>query len=139
MGGSQGGALALACAALEPRLKRIAPTNPFLCDYQRVWQIDLAQDTELGRAWMDNFFRHVEGNRDVIRAIAYINEPWNDVERAPMWQDQQDQDCGGYFSRSNARLNDNPELEKYWAQRIGRPLYLNFEPNLYQKLLTVND
>src|SRR5690606_31799260 len=41
-GGSQGGALALACAALEPRIKRTATMYPFLCDYRRVWDLDLA-------------------------------------------------------------------------------------------------
>jgi cephalosporin-C deacetylase len=41
LGASQGGALTLACAALEPRIKRAAPTFPFLCDYQRVWNMDL--------------------------------------------------------------------------------------------------
>lgn len=44
MGASQGGALALACAALVPQLKRAAPIYPFLCDYQRVWEMDLAKD-----------------------------------------------------------------------------------------------
>lgn len=43
-GGSQGGALSLACAALEPRIRRVAPAFPFLCDYQRVWEMDLAKD-----------------------------------------------------------------------------------------------
>ncbi len=41
-GGSQGGGLTLACAALEPRIKRAAPVFPFLCDYLRVWEMDLA-------------------------------------------------------------------------------------------------
>ncbi len=41
-GGSQGGGLTLACAALCPEIKRAAPTFPFLCDYQRVWEMDLA-------------------------------------------------------------------------------------------------
>lgn len=44
MGGSQGGALTLACAALEPRIKRAAPNFPFLSDYQRVWEMDQAKD-----------------------------------------------------------------------------------------------
>ncbi len=44
MGGSQGGGLTLACAALEPRVARIAPVYPFLCDYERVWDMDLAKD-----------------------------------------------------------------------------------------------
>ncbi len=41
-GGSQGGGLTLACAALEPRIRRAAPVYPFLSDYRRVWDIDLA-------------------------------------------------------------------------------------------------
>ena len=42
-GGSQGGALTLACAALEPRIKLAAPVFPFLCDFRRVWDMDLAK------------------------------------------------------------------------------------------------
>lgn len=40
-GGSQGGALTLACAALEPNVKKLAPVFPFMCDYRRVWDMDL--------------------------------------------------------------------------------------------------
>ena len=43
-GRSQGGGLALVCAALEPRIKRVVSKFPFLCDYQRVWEMDLAQN-----------------------------------------------------------------------------------------------
>ena len=42
-GASQGGGLTLACAALEPRIRRAAPVYPFLCDYRRVWQMDQAE------------------------------------------------------------------------------------------------
>jgi cephalosporin-C deacetylase len=44
IGGSQGGALSLVCAALEPRISRCASVFPFLSDYQRVWEMDLAKD-----------------------------------------------------------------------------------------------
>jgi cephalosporin-C deacetylase len=43
-GGSQGGGLTVACAALEPRVKRAAPVFPFLADYKRVWEMDQAKD-----------------------------------------------------------------------------------------------
>jgi len=43
-GWSQGGALTLACAALEPRVKRNAPVYPFLSDYRRTWEMDLLKD-----------------------------------------------------------------------------------------------
>ena len=40
-GGSQGGALTVACAALEPGVKMIAALYPFLSDYKRTWELDL--------------------------------------------------------------------------------------------------
>lgn len=43
-GASQGGGLSLACAALEPRVKLVASVFPFLSDYLRVWEMDLATD-----------------------------------------------------------------------------------------------
>lgn len=54
MGGSQGGALTLACVSLEPRIQRAAPVFPFLSDYRRVWEMDKAE-----RAYeeLKDFFR----------------------------------------------------------------------------------
>lgn len=43
-GGSQGGGLTIACAGLEPRIRRIGLNYPFLSDYKRVWDMDLAID-----------------------------------------------------------------------------------------------
>lgn len=43
-GGSQGGGLTIACASLVPEIKRLAPVFPFLSDYKRVWEMDLAKD-----------------------------------------------------------------------------------------------
>ncbi len=55
MGGSQGGALTIACASLEPRIKRAAPLYPFLSDYIRVWEMDQAKDAYLE---LQEYFRH---------------------------------------------------------------------------------
>lgn len=40
-GGSQGGGLSVACAALVPEIKKCAPVYPYLSDYKRVWDMDL--------------------------------------------------------------------------------------------------
>lgn len=73
-GGSQGGALTLACAALEPRIKRAALVYPFLCDYQRVWEMDLAKDAF---AELRYFFRHFdplhERETEIFRKLGYID------------------------------------------------------------------
>jgi cephalosporin-C deacetylase len=44
----------MACAALEPRIKRLMAFYPFLCDYRRVWGLDLAQDAYMG---LSKYFR----------------------------------------------------------------------------------
>jgi cephalosporin-C deacetylase len=73
-GGSQGGGLTLACVSLEPRIKRAAPVFPFLCDYQRVWEMDLAKDAynEL-RTYFRMFDPRHEREADVFRKLGYID------------------------------------------------------------------
>jgi cephalosporin-C deacetylase len=74
IGGSQGGALTLACAALEPRIKRLAPMCPFLCDYRRVWEMDLAKGAY---EELKNYFRlfdpRHEREREVFTRLGYID------------------------------------------------------------------
>ncbi|PLT28806.1 acetylxylan esterase [Peribacillus deserti] len=41
-GASQGGALAIVCSALEPRIKKTVATYPFLSDYRRAWDLDIS-------------------------------------------------------------------------------------------------
>ena len=73
-GQSQGGALALACAALEPRIRRCAPVFPFLCDYRRVWEMDQAKDAYFELA---NFFRlfdpRHEREEEIFTKLGYID------------------------------------------------------------------
>jgi cephalosporin-C deacetylase len=74
MGGSQGGALALVCAALEPRIRRCASVFPFLSDYQRTWEMDLAKD-----AYNDlkQYFRRFdplhERSAEIFTKLGYID------------------------------------------------------------------
>lgn len=74
MGNSQGGALTLACAALEPRIRRAAPVHPFLCDYQRVWELDLAREAY---AELTDFFRHFdprhEREAEIFARLGYVD------------------------------------------------------------------
>lgn len=73
-GGSQGGALTLACAALEPRIVRAAPLYPFLCDYQRVWEMDLANNAYAELKTFFRFFdpRH-EREAEIFTRLGYID------------------------------------------------------------------
>ncbi len=73
-GGSQGGGLTLACAALEPRIKKAAATHPFLCDYLRVWEMDLADRAYVG---LREFFRRHDPTHDrrdeLFTRLGYID------------------------------------------------------------------
>jgi cephalosporin-C deacetylase len=73
-GYSQGGGLTLACGALVPQICRLAPVYPFLCDYQRVWRIDLAQGAY---AELKDYFRSFDPLHDreeeVFIRLGYID------------------------------------------------------------------
>ena len=73
-GGSQGGGLTLACAALSPLIKKAAPQFPFLCDYQRMWEMDLR--TGAYKELWDHFRRvdpkHEKAN-EIFTVLGYID------------------------------------------------------------------
>lgn len=73
-GGSQGGGLTLACVSLEPRVKLAAPVFPFLCDYRRVWQKELAKNAYLE---LDEYFRRFdpmhEKEEEIFTKLGYID------------------------------------------------------------------
>ena len=55
-GASQGGALSLACASLVPEIKLCAPKYPYLCDYKRVWEMDLDKGAYEGIRYYLRYF-----------------------------------------------------------------------------------
>jgi cephalosporin-C deacetylase len=73
-GGSQGGGLTVACAALSPEITRAAPIFPFLCDYKRVWELDLAK---LAYQEITDYFRRFdprhEREEEVFTRLGYID------------------------------------------------------------------
>ncbi len=74
LGGSQGGGLSLACAALEPKINRTAPSMPFLCDYKRVWVMDLAVGAyEELSYYFRNFDPLHEREDEIFEKLGYID------------------------------------------------------------------
>lgn len=74
MGGSQGGGLTLACAALEPRVRMAAPVFPFLSDYLRVWEMEQAKGAyeEISRYFRQMDPRH-ERREEFFTRLGYID------------------------------------------------------------------
>ncbi len=74
LGGSQGGALTLACAALHPQIALAASAFPFLCDYQRVWEMDLAEGAyEDLRIYFRHFDPRHERETQIFTKLGYID------------------------------------------------------------------
>lgn len=74
IGASQGGALALACAALEPQVERVVSLYPFLCDYRRVWEMDLAKDAYEELALYFRRFDPTHSREDaVFERLGYVD------------------------------------------------------------------
>ena len=73
-GGSQGGGLTIACASLVPEIKLCAPMYPYLSDYRRVWDMDLAKAAYEG---MNYYFRHFdpthEREEEFFEKLGYID------------------------------------------------------------------
>ena len=73
-GGSQGGGLTLACAALEPRIRRAFPIYPFLCDYQRVWEMDLDKKAYEELAYYFRSFDPLHAReKEIFTKLGYID------------------------------------------------------------------
>ncbi|MDP0497428.1 MAG: alpha/beta fold hydrolase [Verrucomicrobiota bacterium JB024] len=74
IGGSQGGALSLACAGLVPEIKRVSSTFPFLCDYRRVWEMGLDQRAYTGlRDYFRRFDPRHEREEEIFEKLGYID------------------------------------------------------------------
>ncbi len=74
MGGSQGGALSLAAAALEPGIQKCAPLYPFLCDFQRVWELDLGeQPYEELKNWFRRFDPTHSREQEIFTRLGYLD------------------------------------------------------------------
>lgn len=73
-GCSQGGALAAACAALEPRVKLAVSVYPFLSDYKRAWELGASTSAYEELVY---YFRWFDPNHlreeEVFRRLGYID------------------------------------------------------------------
>lgn len=73
-GGSQGGGLALACAALEPRIKKLVSIYPFFSDYKRLLELDLETvGSEMLKGYFKIFDPYHEREEEIFKKLAYID------------------------------------------------------------------
>lgn len=73
-GGSQGGGISVACAALVPSIKKCAVWLPYLSDYKRVWELDVDEGSQQGLRY---YFRtqdpRHEHENEIFEKLGYID------------------------------------------------------------------
>ena len=73
-GGSQGGALTVACCALVPEMKLCVPDFPYMSDYKRVWEMDLDVDCYKGiRYYLRHFDPRHERVDEFFEKLGYVD------------------------------------------------------------------
>lgn len=73
-GASQGGALSLVCAALEPRIKRVVAQYPFLSDYRKMFELDINSSAYEELAYWFRFRDPMhEREEEILQTLEYID------------------------------------------------------------------
>lgn len=85
----------------------------------------LAAD-QIWQAWYQPFFDYIEANRDVIKAVAYINANW---DSQGLWDAPYE---NGYWGDS--RVQQNPEILRRWQARTNGDLWRHSDALLFEDL-----
>ena len=92
---------------------------------------------EIWDGWFKPFFSFVKRHQDVIKAIAYINMPWNNYQGWSCIPERgtKEGNCSqGYWG--DARVHKNAEILKKWKATINEPVFLSSSQNdLFAKLI----
>ncbi|MEO1033139.1 MAG: glycosyl hydrolase, partial [Bacteroidota bacterium] len=87
------------------------------------------QAQEAWDKWFIPFFTAIEENKDVVKAVHYINCHW---DSHPMWM------SNPTFSKIDARLHINDIISKRWTEKIYTPYFIHSSESLYEDLYNNN-
>ena len=73
MGLSQGGGLSLACAALEPRIKKVAVENPFLSDFKKGYELGASRENYRIADYFRLYDPLHEKEAEIFETLSYID------------------------------------------------------------------
>lgn len=70
---------------------------------------------EVWDKWFEKFFKHIDDNKDVIRAISYINADWDSQEMWDGW--------------GMTRIETAPLIKERWLKKMAEPQFINAADN----------
>ncbi|WP_299530509.1 glycoside hydrolase family 26 protein [Ulvibacterium sp.] len=93
-------------------------------------QLDNPQQAEEAwQKWFIPFFKTIDDNPDVVKAVHYINCHW---DSHPMWYENPT------FKRIDARLHLSDSISKRWKAVTAQPKYIKSSQDLYDNLYMGN-
>ncbi|MCH2179854.1 MAG: glycoside hydrolase family 3 C-terminal domain-containing protein [Mariniblastus sp.] len=104
-GGEKDGQAALDFARKRGKPIFIAEATP------RGHFFDKEDHDEIWDSWFETFFKHIEDNLDVVRAVSYINADWDAQDMWDGW--------------GQTRIETAPAIKSKWLQRMAEPRYVN--------------
>ncbi len=84
------------------------------------------QAEEAWEDWFVPFFKTIEDNPDVVKAISYINCNWRSHI---MWK------SNPTFRYIDARLHTSPFIDEKWREKVLKERYIHSSPSLYRDLM----
>lgn len=79
----------------------------------RYYDCLLGDGKEIWNKWYAPFFNHVKQNKDIIKAVAYINVRWQDQ---PMWKKDQ---------WGDSRVQANPFIKEKWIAEMKKDQWIH--------------
>ncbi|MDG2012901.1 MAG: glycoside hydrolase family 3 N-terminal domain-containing protein, partial [Pirellulaceae bacterium] len=79
---------------------------------------NLEKPEAIWNEWFVKFFDHIEKNRDVIRAVSYINADWDAQDMWDGW--------------GQTRIETVPLIKQRWLEKMADPMFVNAEDNPFQ-------
>ena len=83
------------------------------------------QAEEAWQKWFTPFFKTIDDNLDVVKAVHYINCHW---DYHPMWYNNPT------FKNVDARLHLSKTISKRWVKETSKDKYILSSPDLYNNL-----
>ena len=80
----------------------------------------ISSDDNVWFDWFRFYFRHIEENADVVKAVSYINADW---DADAMWQGR------GW---GNTRIQDNPLIAEQWLRKMDEERYVHGTTATYE-------
>ena len=81
---------------------------------------------QIWKQWYEPFFNFINKNKELIKAVAYINTNW---DKQSMWGSPYN---GGYWG--NSQVQDNGYISKKWNQKINKKNWLHGDSQLFSTL-----